>query len=135
MSEKIKALIPHRYPFLFVDEILTANKDETVALKIFHSGEIMGNFSESNFVPGTLIFESMAQAGGAGVKQVGLTDGIFAFATINEAQILNPVVCGEQIKMIIKNIRVSNKIISQLGTAFVKGKVVAKAKWLCVRIG
>jgi len=65
--QKIMSLLPHRYPFLLVDRILELVTDEkVVALKNISINEpfFQGHFPGSPIMPGVLIIEAMAQAGG-----------------------------------------------------------------------
>ena len=74
MSE-IESLLPQRYPFLFVDEILSADKNEIIGTKIYDASFLY--FQEHSpgqkFVPNSILVESIVQCGGAGITQIGLT--------------------------------------------------------------
>lgn len=132
----IESLIPHRDPFLYVDTIISATMEEIVGLKVFSDTDplISGSFPEFNFVPGVILLESMAQCGGAGVKILGVTEGFFALSSIESAHFPRGAEIGQQIKMVIKNIKLSERFIKQSGIAYVANKVVADATWLCVRL-
>ena len=137
MKKNIEELIPHRYPFLFVDEIISANENEIIGLKTFDKVKdnmLTGSFPEFDFIPGTIIMESMAQCGGAGIKQVGLADGFFGLVSLNDVKFLKGVAYGEEIKYVVKNIRVSDKLIKQTGIAYSNDEPVAEATWVCARI-
>ncbi|MXN92867.1 beta-hydroxyacyl-ACP dehydratase [Flavobacterium sp. Sd200] len=136
MSKDIEELIPHRAPFLFVDEITSFTTDEITAVYTFHKTEVMlkGNFPGFNFVPGTILIESMAQAGGAGVRLLGVTDGIFALVQIESAQFFKGLSFGETITYVIKNIRLSEKIIKQSGKGYAADGVVFEASWMSIKI-
>lgn len=64
---EIKKLIPHRYPFLFIDKVVEfdTQKREIICLKYVSSGEFFfqGHFPDNPIMPGVLITEAMAQAG------------------------------------------------------------------------
>lgn len=134
----IEDLIPHRTPFLFADHIVEASKDEIIAIKSFDENEpwLTGSFknSEHRFIPGMILVESMAQCGGAGIKLLGLTDGLFGLAGIETARFLKGASYGQEIKYVIKNVRVSSKLIKQAGVGYVNGEPVVEAAWLCVRL-
>lgn len=132
----IETLIPHRFPFLFVDEITVAESDKIIGNRTFDNSEqiLKGSFIEYKFVPGMIIIESMAQCGGAGVKMLGITQGLFALANIVNANFYKGVKFGDKVIFVIKNIRLSEKIIKQSGVAYVDETTVADATWMCVRI-
>ncbi len=89
MKKEIESLIPHRYPFIFVDEILSANNDSVIGLKTFNKEDdkmLTGSFPDYEYIPGMIIIESMAQCGGAGIKKAKLADGFFVLAAMNDVQ-------------------------------------------------
>ncbi len=137
METQIENLLPHRYPFIFVDEILSADEDTIVGTKTFDKDKdkmLTGSFPEYGFIPGMIIIESMAQCGGAGIKQLNLAEGFFGLAALNDIEFFKGVTYGEKIRYEIKNILVSNKIIKQSGIAYCNEIQVAKATWTCGRI-
>ncbi len=75
--ERIQSLLPHDYPFLLVDRVLELEKGKRIlAIKNVTVNEpyFQGHFPQRPIMPGVLILEAMAQAG-----------GILAFETIEEA--------------------------------------------------
>ncbi|ASV31089.1 3-hydroxyacyl-ACP dehydratase FabZ family protein [Maribacter cobaltidurans] len=137
MKTEIEKLIPHRFPFLFVDKIEIANEKEVVGFKSFNAEEdkmLTGSFPKFNFIPGMILIESMAQCGGAGIKKAGLADGFFGLVSMEKVSFLSGATYEEEIKYVIKNLRVSNRLIKQSGVAYVQNRPVAEATWLCARI-
>lgn len=136
MSKNIESLIPHRSPFLFVDEIVSVDKEEIVGIKKFDDANFIlkGSFSEYDYVPGTILIESMAQCGGAGIRLLGVSEGIFALAYIETAQFFKGVNFNKEVRFVIKNIRLSEKMIKQSGKAYLGEDVVLEASWMCIRI-
>lgn len=136
-TDKIEELIPHRDPFLFVDEILSADEKEIIGIAVFEDSNIFlkGSFPGFGYVPGTILIESMAQCGGAGMRLLGVTKGVFALAQIESAQFYKGVKYGEQVKHIIENLRMSDKIIKQSGKAYVGDELILEASWMSIRIG
>ena len=69
----IKAAIPHRYPFLLIDMVIERSDDgkRAVAVKNVSGNEpfFQGHFPDYPIMPGVLIVEALAQAGGAGLLQ------------------------------------------------------------------
>ncbi|KGO90899.1 3-hydroxyacyl-ACP dehydratase FabZ family protein [Flavobacterium subsaxonicum] len=137
MAKNIEELIPHRAPFLFVDEITHVSMEEIVAVKTFETCETMlkDSFTDCCSVPGTILIESIAQAGGAGIRLLGITDGIFALVQIESAQFFAGVPFNQEVKYVIKNIRMSEKIIKQSGKAYVGDNEVMEVTWMSIKIG
>lgn len=129
----IKDLLPHRAPFLFVDEILSADIDGVIGTQTFDQDDerLLAN---SFPVPFPIILEAMAQCGGAGIRSIGKTEGLFALVNVEFANFLSPVNFGELIRFEVKNVRISDKMLKQSGKAFVNGTLVLEAAWMCVKI-
>lgn len=135
-KEKIEKLLPHRSPFLFVDEILSVTEEEIIGIKTFgeESTWLKGIFPNNNLIPGTILIESMAQCGGAGMRILKKTNGLFGLASIESATFLKVAEFDQPIKYVIKNIRISDKLVKQSGVAFANDEPLLEAIWICVRI-
>lgn len=133
---EIEKLIPHRTPFLFVDQIMSFSNETIIGIKTFDERDLWlkGSVPESEYIPGTILIESMAQCGGAGVKLLGITSGFFGLVSIEDTEFYAAAKFKDQIKFIVKNIRLSEKIIKQSGIAYVADKKIIKASWMCVKI-
>ncbi len=129
-------LLPHRDPFLFVDKILSSTETGIIATKIFSQKDewLKGSFPEAGIIPGMILVESMAQCGGAGIKLLGIADGIFALTSIDHVQFYAAGLYNYEIKYTIVNHRISTSIIKQSGTAMMGKSKLMKASWMSVKV-
>lgn len=133
--KEVETLIPHREPFLFVDRIVSATPEEIVGTKVFPDSEhfLRGSFPESGFVAGTILIEAMAQCGGAGIKKLGLADGFFGFANIENANFFQGVPYGKEFKMVVRNVKIAERYIRQSGVGYVDDEQCVELTWTCVK--
>ncbi len=136
VMKKPEELIPHRKPFLFVDEILKVDEYEVIGSTEFKCSEGMYAINQPAVgeVPSPILLEAMAQCGGAGVRLLGITNGLFALARIDNANFLSKVQFGDKVKFVIKNIKLSQRIIKQSGTVYLNGEPVVNATWTCIKM-
>ena len=136
MRTEIESLLPHREPFLFVDEIVRADEKKIVAKHIFAEDEFFfkGHFPEYPVVPGVILIETMAQSGGAGLRKTGVIGekGLFFLASVDKVKFRRQVQPGEEVRSEIENLRVSASMIKQTGKAFVGDELAAEAEWMCL---
>jgi 3-hydroxyacyl-[acyl-carrier-protein] dehydratase len=84
-------------------------------------------------VPGVILVETMAQAGGVGVKLQGISAaGTFFLAAINNVKFRRQVRPGDLFEMKIHNLRASARLIKQKGVGYVNGEEAVEADWLCI---
>jgi len=132
----MKSLLPHREPFLFVDRIEKSDKDEIIGYKRFKESEFFfpGHFPGYPVVPGVILIEALAQCGGAGVRMgsESSVNSLFVLATVDKAKFRRQVRPGEEVRMVISNLRVSKAMIRQSGKSYVGEELAAEAEWLCL---
>jgi 3-hydroxyacyl-[acyl-carrier-protein] dehydratase len=131
--------LPHRYPFVLVDRVLSLEVGkEIVAVKNVSINEpyFPGHFPYHPVMPGVLIVEAMAQAAAIlsfktmGVKPTG--DAVYYFAGIDNARFKKPVSPGDQIILKVSIDRILRGIWKYKGVALVDDAVVAEAEMMCI---
>ncbi len=135
---QIQALIPHRYPFLLVDKVISIDyeKRTIVATKNVSINEpfFQGHFPGQPIMPGVLIIEAMAQAGGV-LTQLTLgrdaQSKLFYMVKVDKARFSRQVVPGDVLEMHVEIKRVIRNMAVYDCVAKVDGEVVACAEVLC----
>jgi 3-hydroxyacyl-[acyl-carrier-protein] dehydratase len=132
----IEKLLPHRDPFLFVDTIDVSDETKIVARHVFDENEFFfrGHFPEYPVVPGVILVETMAQAGGAGLVKRGIMGGssLFFLGTVDKVKFRRQVRPGDEVRLEVENLRVSARMIKQAGKAYVGDELAAEAEWMCL---
>jgi len=133
---EIMSILPHRYPFLLIDRIVEMErKTRVVAIKnvTINEPHFAGHFPEFPIMPGVLIVEAIAQAGGALLlTEIPDRDNkLMVFAGIDSAKFRRPVVPGDQLRIEVKVINWRTSAVRLQGTVTVEGKVVCEATILC----
>ena len=132
--QRIKDILPHRYPFLLVDKVISIEEKKIHAIKNVTINEefFMGHFPERPVMPGVLIIEAMAQTSVLLVADKldpnFLKEHIFFFGSIENARFLKPVLPGDTLHLYIEELQARSNIWKMKGEAFVDNKKVSEAK-------
>lgn len=131
----IKRIIPHRYPFLFIDKVRDIVPfDSAVGIKMVTNNEphFQGHFPEAPIMPGVTIIEAMAQTSAVvcGIS-MNLVDKplLIYFMGIDKCKFRRMVVPGDQLELHCKAIRPRGKIWKFEGRAIVDGQLCAEAEY------
>ena len=131
--EKILKTLPHRYPFLLVDRVLEMEKGKSlVAIKnvTYNEEFFQGHFPDLRVMPGVLILEALAQAGGLLIYN-SIPDPekkIFFLSKVDKAKFRRPVVPGDQLRFEIEMLRLRNLFCHYKGKALVEGELATECE-------
>ena len=131
--EAILKFLPHRYPFLLVDRVLSMEPSKSiVALKnvTYNEQFFQGHFPDVRIMPGVLIVEAMAQTGGVLAFSL-LTDyknNLVYFVGLDKVRFRKPVRPGDQLVMKLKVLKQRGGLFKMKGEAYVENQLVAEAE-------
>jgi 3-hydroxyacyl-[acyl-carrier-protein] dehydratase len=126
--------IPHRYPFLMVDRIISIRGDEfAIGIKNITANEpqFQGHFPDNPVFPGVLLIEGMAQTAGVICMQVLNRNGAGSapyFLTIDKAKFRKPVYPGSTVEYHMTKIARRRNMWWYRGEAKVAGQIVAEGE-------
>ena len=133
---EIMSILPHRYPFLLIDRIVEIEpKKRIVALKnvTFNEPQFTGHFPDYPIMPGVLMIEAIAQAGGALLLNEipDRESKLMVFTGIDDAKFRRPVVPGDQVRIEVTVLNWRTSAVRMRGVATVEGKVACEATVMC----
>ena len=132
----ILKILPHRYPFLLIDRVVELERmKRIVALKNVTINEpfFQGHFPEKPIMPGVLIVEAIAQAGGLLLltEVPNRDEMLMVFTGIERARFRRPVIPGDQLRIEVEVKAWRVRAVRMEGTAYVGDKRVAEATVTC----
>ena len=137
LHDDIVKILPHRYPFLFVDRITELELGKrVVGIKNVSINEpfFQGHFPGNPVMPGVLIIEAMAQVGGVlarlSVSGALEKEGSIFFMAIDKVKFRKPVFPGDQIIFELVPLRTGSRVWKMAGKAFVNDDLVTEAELL-----
>ncbi len=136
---EIMAILPHRYPFLLIDRVIEMErKTRIVAIKNVTANEphFTGHFPDYPIMPGVLIVEAIAQAGGALLlTEIPDRDNkLMVFTGIEGAKFRRAVVPGDQLRIEVTVLNWRRTAVKLIGKATVDGVLACEATIMCMLV-
>jgi 3-hydroxyacyl-[acyl-carrier-protein] dehydratase len=132
--------LPHRYPFLLVDRVLSVDPGKSIhAYKNLTINEpfFPGHFRHYPVMPGVLILESLAQAAGiltfVSAGQKPDDHSVFYFVGVDGARFKRPVMPGDQLHLHVDLLRQLRGVWKYKAVARVDGELAAEAELMCAK--
>ena len=136
--KEILDILPHRYPFLLVDRVVSLNDNEVVALKNVTINEpfFKGHFPGNPVMPGVLIVEALAQAGALYVNQFysgkDIKDYNIYFLGLDKVRFRKTVIPGDSLLLKASLIKRRKDIWKIMGEGRVNGNLVCEAELMAM---
>ncbi len=136
--KEILSRLPHRYPFLLVDKVLEIDEGKVKALKnvTFNEHFFQGHFPNNPVMPGVLIVEALAQAGGLiplnMIDEESIRDYLVYFMAMDNVKFRKPVVPGDNLILDVELLKRKRNIWRMKGVASVDDKTVCEAELMAM---
>jgi 3-hydroxyacyl-[acyl-carrier-protein] dehydratase len=136
---EIMGILPHRYPFLLIDRVVEIErKRRIVAIKNVTINEpfFQGHFPGFPIMPGALVVEAIAQAGGVLLmpEVPDREQKLMVFTGIEKARFRKPVVPGDQLRIEVNVLNWKPRVAKMAGQATVNGKLACEATVMCALV-
>lgn len=128
---EIKEILPHRYPFLLIDKIISMEGNKIVAIKNVTVNEnyFQGHFPAEAVMPGVLIIEALAQTGAVAILSKNEFKGKIAyFAGIDKAKFRRKVIPGDILRLEVEITKLRGRAGLGYGIAYVDDKKVCEGE-------
>jgi 3-hydroxyacyl-[acyl-carrier-protein] dehydratase len=139
-SAEIEKILPHRYPFLLIDRVISYTLEPEITLTGIKNVTVnepffTGHFPGNPIMPGVLILESLAQACGilwyAQQAKTGKAGEIYYLVKIDNARFSRKVVPGDQLVLEVKQARLLRGMGKYIANATVNGERTASCEIMC----
>lgn len=128
---EIKEILPHRYPFLLIDKVISMEGNKIVAIKNVTVNEnyFQGHFPAEAVMPGVLIIEALAQTGVVAILSKNEFKGKIAyFAGIDKAKFRRKVIPGDILRLEVEITKLRGRAGIGYGIAYVDDKKVCEGE-------
>ena len=128
---EIKEILPHRYPFLLIDKVISMEGNKIVAIKNVTVNEnyFQGHFPAEAVMPGVLIIEALAQTGAVAILSKNEFKGKIAyFAGIDKAKLRRKVIPGDILRLEVEITKLRGRAGIGYGIAYVDDKKVCEGE-------
>ena len=128
---EIKEILPHRYPFLLIDKVISMEGNKIVAIKNVTVNEnyFQGHFPAEAVMPGVLIIEALAHTGAVAILSKNEFKGKIAyFAGIDKAKFRRKVIPGDILRLEVEITKLRGRAGLGYGIAYVDDKKVCEGE-------